>query len=150
LNQYHLAQLNIGKVKGTMESEVMHGFASRLDELNALAEAHAGFVWRLQDESGNATNIHEYEDPFLLVNMSIWKSVESLKDYTYHTMHKDLLKDRKLWFHRMAEMHYVLWWIPAGHIPTVAEGKERLEYFQKNGSSDYAFDFKHPFAPPHS
>ena len=131
-----------------MESEVMYGFASRLEEINALAEAHDGFVWRLQDESGNATNIHEYEDPFLLVNMSVWKSVESLKDYTYYSMHKDLLKDRKLWFHRMEEMHYVLWWIPIGHVPTVAEAKERLAYLQTNGHSEYAFDFKHPYPSP--
>jgi len=126
----------------------MYGFASRLEEINALAEAHAGFVWRLQDESGNATNIHEYEDPFLLVNMSVWKSVESLKDYTYRSIHKDLLKDRKQWFHRMDEMHYVLWWILAGHLPTVAEAKERLEHLQTNGPTDYAFDFKQPYAPP--
>ncbi|MEL6923189.1 MAG: DUF3291 domain-containing protein [Bacteroidota bacterium] len=147
--KYQLAQFNIGTIKDTMDSALMHGFASRLDEINALAEAHEGFVWRLQDESGNATGILEYEDPFQLVNMSVWESVETLKQYTYQSMHRELLRDRKQWFHAMQEMHYVLWWVPTGHRPTVAEAKERLALLQRLGSTAEAFDFKKPFPPPH-
>ena len=145
--QYHLAQLNIAKGKGLIDDPIMAEFVANLDRINALAESHEGFVWRLKSDSGNATDIQAFDDPHLIVNLSVWESVETLKEFTYKTAHVGIMRQRKKWFHHMKEAYYVLWWIPAGHIPSVEEAKERLTLLQKNGSSAEAFDFKHIFKP---
>jgi hypothetical protein len=146
--EYHLAQLNIAKAKGAMESPVMQGFVDRLDEINALADQAPGFIWRLQTEEGNATAIQAFDDPMLLVNISVWESVDALKHYVYRSLHLELLKERDQWFHKMADSHQVLWWLPAGHIPTVAEAKQRLESLRRIGPSEFAFTFARPFPNP--
>lgn len=144
---FHLAQINIATAKYPMEDPRMHGFVSRLDEINALAEGYDGFVWRLQDDSGNATNISISDDPMLIVNMSVWESPESLKNYVYKSVHVEVMRLRKHWFHLMKEAYYVLWWIPAGHIPTVEEAVEKLELLRAHGPTPAAFDFKKVFEP---
>ena len=144
---YHLAQVNIATMKFPLDDPRMEGFVSRLDEINALAESSEGFVWRLKDETGNATNISAFPDPMLIVNMSVWESPETLKNYVYKSMHVEVMRMRKEWFHLMKEAYYVLWWIPAGHEPTVEEAKEKLELLQSRGPSSEAFDFKHVFEP---
>ena len=145
MKKYHLAQLNIGRVLGTMDSEIMHGFASRLDEINAMADAAEGFVWRLQTEEGNATSIHVFDDDMLLINMSVWESIEALHNYTYKTMHAELLRDRKQWFSQLGKPHMVLWWIEAGHIPTTDEAKAKLEMLTQQGATPLAFNFTKRF-----
>ena len=134
-------------MKFPLDDPRMEGFVSRLDEINALAESSEGFVWRLKDETGNATNISAFPDPMLIVNMSVWESPETLKNYVYKSMHVEVMRMRKEWFHLMKEAYYVLWWIPAGHEPTVEEAKEKLELLQSRGPSSEAFDFKHVFEP---
>ena len=145
--QYHLAQLNIARGKGLIDDPIMAEFVANLDRINALAESHEGFIWRLKSDSGNATDIQAFDDPHLIVNLSVWKSVETLKEFTYKTAHVGIMRQRKKWFHHMKEAYYVLWWIPAGHIPSVEEAKERLSLLQKNGPSTDAFDFKQIFKP---
>jgi hypothetical protein len=145
--KYHLAQLNIGRILAPIDSPTMAGFTGRLDEINALADAAPGFVWRLQDEAGNATAYRPYDDEWLLVNMSVWESVETLKAFTYDAPHAGVMRGRRQWFEPHTEMYFVMWWIPAGHIPTVQEAKERLEYLQKHGDTSYAFTFKKTFEP---
>jgi hypothetical protein len=145
MTQYHLAQLNIGRVRGAMDSEIMYGFASRLDEINALADTAEGFVWRLQTEEGNATSLHVFDDDMLLVNMSVWENIETLHAYTYKTLHVELLRDRKDWFVPMDTPHMVLWWIATGHIPTTDEAKEKLETLTQNGATPLAFTFTKRF-----
>lgn len=145
--QYHLAQLNIGRIRAPLDSPVMSGFVERLDEINALADASPGFVWRLQTASGNATDVRAYDDDMLLVNLSVWKSVESLKHYVYKSSHAELLRGRGQWFEKFDGPYLVLWWIPAGHIPTVQEAKARLEHLKQNGPSRYAFTPKEVFEP---
>ncbi|MCP3973457.1 MAG: DUF3291 domain-containing protein [bacterium] len=149
-NEYHIAQLNIGKTAGPMDSPVMAGFAARLDEINALADAAEGFVWRLQTEDGNATSIHAFEDPLLLVNMSVWESIDALHAYTYRTDHRELLRGRAEWFERYDGPYVVLWWVPAGHTPTVEEAKERLAKLTADGPTPEAFMFSQRFDPPGS
>lgn len=143
---YHLAQVNIGRIRGAMDSEIMYGFASRLDEINALADAADGFIWRLQSDEGDATAIRVFDDDMMLVNMSVWENIESLHTYTYKTLHVELIRDRKEWFSQMSKPHMVLWWIPAGHIPTTDEAKARLELLTENGATPQAFTFAKRFS----
>src|SRR5262245_7860449 len=123
----------------------MQGFVSQLDPINALADASTGFVWRLQSEKGNATDITYNEDPMTLVNMSVWETVEALQRFVYKSHHLGVLRDRAKWFEKPTEPIYALWWIPAGHIPTVAEGRERLEHYRRHGPTPHAFWFQQLF-----
>jgi hypothetical protein len=145
---YHLAQLNIGRIRAPVEDPIMDGFMSRLDEINAVAEGTPGFVWRLQTDEGNATSIHAFDDPMLLVNMSVWESVAALHAFTYRSDHRELLRVRADWFDRFEGPFQVLWWVPAGHIPSVEEAKERLELLTAEGPTEEAFTFANRFPAP--
>ena len=147
--QYHLAQMNIARAVDDMESETMAGFVARLEEINALADSSPGFVWRLQDGAGDATNIQAFSDPDLLVNMSVWEDLESLQNYVYKSAHVELLKNKAAWFEKLTDVSQVLWWVPAGEIPTVFEGKARLQHLQDYGVTGSAFTFTKPFPPGH-
>jgi hypothetical protein len=149
MTQFHLAQINIAKARDTMDSETMKGFADRLDEINAIADKASGFVWRLQTQNGDATSIQAFTDPNLLVNMSVWEDVDSLKKYVYKSSHVELVRDRDAWFSKIRQAHQTLWWIPAGHIPTVEEGKARLQHIEEKGPTEHAFSFAKPFDVPH-
>ncbi|GJM35626.1 MAG: hypothetical protein DHS20C18_46270 [Saprospiraceae bacterium] len=143
MNHQHLAQINISKMKFSIDSPKMQGFILNLDRINALADAQPGFVWRLKGETNNATEIQVFDDTQFIINMSVWTSVETLKEYVFRTAHVEIMRQRRQWFKLMDEANYVLWWIPAGHIPTLQEAKEKLEYLRKNGPSAEAFDFKY-------
>ena len=146
--EYHIAQINIGRVKAPLEDPVMAGFLSRLDEINALADRSPGFVWRLQTSEGNATYFRPYEhDDRILLNMSVWESVEALQHYVYDTMHAELLRQRRDWFERFAGVYVALWWVPAGHIPGIDEAKKRLAHLETHGPTEFAFTFKQIFPP---
>jgi len=149
MKDFHLAQINIAQAKDSMESETMGGFVERLDEINALADNSAGFVWRLQTEQGDATSIKAFEDPMLIVNMSVWEDVESLKHFVYRSAHVDLIRDRDAWFNKIQISHQALWWVPVSHIPSLTEGKERLALLQEQGPNSEAFTFARPFPRPH-
>jgi hypothetical protein len=139
----YLAQLNIAHAIAPMDSNIMADFVNNTDRINALAEKSPGFIWRLTDEeNNNAYSIQVFDNPALLTNMSVWKDRESLFNYVYSSDHVEIFKRKKEWFANLKAMHMVLWYIDEGHIPTLAEGKERLEYLQKYGESEYAFTFK--------
>jgi hypothetical protein len=138
---HHLAQINIGRLIAPVDDPKIAEFVAQLDPVNALAATAPGFVWRLQSSSGNATDIVYSDDPFVIVNMSVWESVEALRDFVYKTNHLDVLRDRAKWFEKMEKAHYCLWWIPSTHIPTVAEGRERLEHYQLHGATPFSFWF---------
>jgi heme-degrading monooxygenase HmoA len=148
IDRYHLAQINVARAKADMESAVMQGFVSRLEEINTLADSSPGFVWRLQDECGDATSILVFDEPLLLVNMSVWESLEALKNYVYQSLHVEVLRNRNAWFNAMKETHLALWWIPAGHLPTTAEAKRKLEHIRQHGPTAEAFTFGKPYAAP--
>jgi hypothetical protein len=148
MTNYHLAQINIGRMLGPIESETMAGFVARLDEINALAEGTPGFVWRLKTEDGDATAIRPYEDERIIVNMSVWESVEALHEYAYRSAHVEVMRRRREWFSRMTESYMVLWWVPAGHRPTVAEAVARLEMLRASGPTPAAFTFRERFPAP--
>lgn len=145
---FHLAQVNIGIAKGEMDSEMMKVFADNLDPINAIAESSAGFVWRLKDDAGNATDIAFSGNPKELVNMSVWESVETLKHFMFKTHHIDFLKRKKEWFETPTQANYVLWWVPVGHIPTIEEAKQKLDLIRQNSETTEAFSFKKVFAAP--
>jgi hypothetical protein len=142
--EFHLVQLNIGLAKGSMDGPVMAGFAAELDRINALADAAPGFVWRLQTEDGDATAIRPYEDERMMVNMSVWESIEELRRFVYTTGHTGVMRRRKLWFEKL-ETYLVLWWVPAGHEPTIDEAKERLAHLADHGPTPHAFTFRASF-----
>jgi hypothetical protein len=148
MSAYQLAQLNIGIIKGPMDSPVMADFAANLDRINALAESTPGFVWRLQTEEGNATAIRPFENENLLLNMSVWRDVESLGKYVYHSAHVEIMRRRREWFERMDEAFLVLWWVPQGHRPSVTEAVARLELLRTKGPTAEAFTFRHAFPAP--
>ena len=148
MNKYHLAQINIAYSRGARDEEIMQGFIDRLDEINAIADSSPGFVWRLQTEEGDATAIQAFDDPMMLVNVSVWEDIDSLKNFVYKSAHVELIQDREAWFKKIQESHQALWWIPEGHVPSVEEAREKLEYLQANGASEVAFTFSKSFAPP--
>jgi Domain of unknown function (DUF3291) len=148
MSSYELAQLNIGIIKGPMDSPVMAEFSANLERINALAERSPGFVWRLQTEDGDATAIRPFEDENMLVNMSVWRDVESLNKYVYSSAHVEVMRRRKQWFERMSEAYLVLWWVPRGHRPSVTEAIAKLEALRTQGPSAQAFTFRQAFPPP--
>jgi Domain of unknown function (DUF3291) len=143
--QYHLAQVNIGKILAPMDSPLMSEFKNNLDRINALAEASEGFIWRLKDDNNNATSIKVFEDDFMLINMSVWKDIDALYKYVYESAHMEYLKNRKAWFERLTEKYMALWWIPGDHIPTPSEAIERINHIRQNGDTAFAFGFKKRF-----
>ncbi len=145
---YHLAQLNIGRLLAPLDSPQLAGFVARLADINARADAAPGFVWRLQTEDGDATAFRPYEDERILMNMSVWESFESLREFVYRTAHVEVMRQRRGWFESLAEAYLVLWWVPAGHRPTVNEAKDRLEHLRQHGESAHAFSFRRPFPAP--
>ena len=145
---YHLAQVNIGRVVAPMDSPEMAGFVSQLQPINALADRSPGFVSRLQTASRNATEILPYDDPRININMSVWESVETLKDFVYKSAHIAPLRDRLKWFEKPVEAHMAMWWIPAGHIPSIQEAKDRIQYRRTHGDTVVAFAFANPFPSP--
>ena len=143
----HLAQLNIGRTKAPLHSELLSEFVAALEPVNALADSSQGFVWRLQTDEGDATSIRAFEDELMIVNMSVWESAEALWDFVYSGDHLAYMRRRREWFERI-ESHMVLWWVPAGHIPSVDEALDRLEHLRANGPSERAFTFKQRFPAP--
>jgi hypothetical protein len=141
MDDFHLAQINIARLIAPIDDPLIASFVSELDAINALAEASPGFVWRLKSAEGNATDVPYNDDPFVIANMSVWTSVEALKNYTYNSRHLEIFKQRRSWFEKGDKPNYCLWWIPAGHIPTVAEGRERLEHYQQHGATPHSFWF---------
>jgi hypothetical protein len=145
---YQLAQINIARGNAPLDSPVMRDFVELLDTVNALAEATPGFVWRLKTDERDATSVRAYDDPLMIVNMSVWSGIEALREYVYRSSHAHAFRRRKEWFAHMTTPSLALWWIPVGHIPTVDEGKVRLDMLETEGATPHAFTFKAAFAPP--
>ncbi len=144
---FELAQLNVGRMLAPIESPEIAGFVAQLEPINRLADASPGFIWRLQSDTGNATDIRPTEDDLFLINMSVWSSIEALRAFTYSTAHVEVLRQRREWFERLATAHLVLWWVPVGHRPTVEEALDRLERLRRDGPTPAAFTFRTPFEP---
>ena len=138
----HIAQLNIGRFRYPTDDPRMSTFMTNLDRINALAERSEGFIWRLKDESNNATAIRPASDPNMAVNLSVWESVEALERFVWATVHKQFYNRKGDWFEKSGS-HFVMWPIPAGHVPDVEEAMARLAHLTAHGDSDFAFGWSH-------
>jgi hypothetical protein len=143
MSAMHVAQLNIGRFLYPTGDPRMAGFMDNLDLINALAERSEGFVWRLKDDAGNATAIRPFPDPEMAVNLSVWETVEALEKFVWNTVHARFYNGKGAWFQKMTTPHFVMWFVPAGHIPGLEEAKSRLEGLTRNGDSDEAFGWEH-------
>ena len=139
----HLAQLNIGRFRFPTNDPRMAEFMNNLDRVNAIADRSEGFVWRLKDDSNNATAIRPFADPDMAVNLTVWASVEALEKFVWTTVHSRFYSAKASWFEKMATPHFVMWTIPAGHIPSLEEAKARLEHLTTHGDCDHAFCWSH-------
>src|ERR1700731_3800104 len=145
---YRLAQVNIGRMLAPLSDPLMAGFVAELDSINALADSSPGFVWRLQTSEGNATSLRPYEDDLILVNLSLWASLEQYAAFVYKSRHRQVMQQRHQWFQRFDGPYTTLWWVLPNHIPTAEEAKERLEFLRIHGETAYAFSLKKSFAMP--
>jgi len=143
----HLAQLNVGRLRAPIDDPMIDDFRRSLARVNSLAEASPGFVWRLQDESGDATSIKPFGDELEIINLTVWESIEALADFTYRSSHVELLRRRREFFEPPDQPILCLWWAPEGTVPTVEEAISRLDYLRSHGPSPRAFTFRHRFGP---
>jgi hypothetical protein len=149
MNNYQIAQINIARMHGvSINDHIMQEFVDNLDKVNDLAENSEGFIWRLKDENNNATGINPYGDEQILVNVSVWESIEALEKYVYKTFHTDFLRRRKEWFQNFGKVSTAMWWIKKDEFPTIEEAVSKLDYLQQNGASETVFDSKKRFPPP--
>lgn len=147
MQQYQLAQINIARMKGVnIEDPIMKEFVDNLDRINALAEGSEGFIWRLKDDNNNATAFNPYDDEQIIINVSVWESIEALEQFVYRSLHTDFLKRRREWFQQFGKAYTAMWWIPAGVYPTIAEAAQKLADLQENGASAAVFDFRNKYS----
>jgi hypothetical protein len=147
---FHLAQINVARFRAPIADPVNADFVAALEAVNATAESQPGFVWRLVGDGGDATDVRAFDDPDMLVNLSVWTDPDALRAFVYDNLdHRRVMLRRREWFDRI-ETHMALWWVPAGATPTAAEGRARLEHLAAHGPSGDAFGFStlHPAPEP--
>lgn len=146
-NRYQLAQANVGRLRAPLHDASLADFIAQLDHINAIADQAPGFVWRLKSDSGNATDIRAFDDERVLINLSVWETLSALQRYAYDGPHAVVLRRRHEWFEKL-NVYVVLWWLPAGTLPTVEAAQERLTYLTHHGPTPYAFTFARAFPAP--
>lgn len=147
--QFHLAQVNTATLRAPLDDPSMADFVAQIQHINAIADADPGFVWRLRSEGGeDATSIRAFDDQRILITLTVWRSFDALSTYVYRGAHGAIMRDRRRWFERSDQPILALWWIPAGHHPTVEEAKQRLDYLRQNGPTPHAFSFGKTFPCP--
>jgi len=148
MSGFHLAQINVGRLRAPVDHPMIADFKNNLDRINALADGLPGFVWRLKGEGDNATDIQpKPDDPLFAINMSVWSDLDALAGFVYRSGHVEIMRRRREWFEAM-EVYMTLWWVPAGHTPTVEEGMAKLAVLEALGPTPDAFTFKVPFPAP--
>jgi hypothetical protein len=148
MSQFHLAEINIGRLRAAVDDPMIADFVANLERINALADAAPGFVWRLTGEGGDATDIRpDADDELMAVNMSVWESPQALGAFVYRSDHQPIMRRRAEWFEKL-ELYMALWWVPAGHTPSVAEGMSRIDTLRRLGSTADAFTFRTIYPAP--
>lgn len=145
--RFHLAQINIATFRKPVDAPDNADFFDNIDRINQIADTSPGFVWRLVGDGGDATDIRVFDDPQTLVNMSVWEGMAELGAFVYRSGHLDIMRRRAEWFDDM-EAHMVLWWIPAGEVPTIADARHRLDLLAEHGPTPDAFTFRQSFPAP--
>jgi hypothetical protein len=144
MSNFELAQLNIAYLKAPIDSPTLADFVANLDRINLLADASDGFRWRLQTDEGHATSLRPFGDD-VIVNMSVWRDLEALREFAYNSAHTEIMKRRREWFAQAPQAYAVLWWVPSGHRPSLSEAADRLEQLRQHGPSPMAFTFGRVF-----
>jgi hypothetical protein len=144
---FHLAQVNIALPREPLTAPLLAGFVAQLEPINALADRSPGFVWRLQTPDGDATAVKAFGDERIIVNMSVWESLEALSAYVYRSDHVAVMRQRRTWFEPM-QLYMALWWVRAGELPSVRDAEERLEHLRAHGPTPRAFTFRQAYPPP--
>ena len=148
MTAYHLAEINVGRLRAPVDDPVIADFAANLDRINALADGLPGFVWRLKGEGNNATDIQPRpDDPLFAINMSVWTDLDALAGFVNRSAHREVMRRRREWFEHM-DFYMTVWWVPAGHTPTIEEGLAKLDLLERLGPTPEAFSFKTPFPAP--
>jgi Domain of unknown function (DUF3291) len=145
---WQIAQVNVALPREPLDAPALAEFVAELEPVNALADSAPGFVWRLQDESGDATSIQAFDDDRLIINMSFWESIEDLWQFVYDGRHLEVMRRQREWMVRLAESHLALWWVPVGHPPDTDEARDRLDHLRAHGPTAHAFTFKQRYLPP--
>jgi len=156
--QFHLAEINLAYMRAPQDDPLLADFVAQLDAINSLADVSPGFVWRYMSDTRDPEQ-RELSDANVLFNMSVWESIEALHAYAYRSNHAKVFASRRKWFDEWKDRvrtvqelgegtpGVALWWVPAGHIPTPDEGKERLRLLGRKGPHPEAFTFKQAFTP---
>lgn len=142
----HLAELNVGRLVAPTDDPRVAEFMSNLDRINGLAERLPGFVWRMKGEGGPNTGNTDAKiagDPRHVPNLTLWESVETLEHFVWNTVHRSFYERRAEWFEVLGSMHFVMWWVPEGHRPSLDEALARLAYREAHGDTDEAFGWRH-------
>ncbi len=145
---YHLAQVNIARLLAPLTDPSMADFVANLAPINTIADRSPGFVWRFQTDDGDATAIRPYDDDRIVINFSVWEDLKALQNYVYRGAHAEIMKRRREWFCRMTDVYIALWWVPAGHRPSLAEAVERMEHLKQQGPTPHAFTMREFYSAP--
>ena len=143
---YQLAQVNVARLRAPIDDPLIADFVAALAPINALAERSPGFVWRLTGDGNDATSLRVFDNDAIIVNLSVWESVESLYAFAHDSEHVAFFRRRREWFERMSTPAVAMWWVPSGHIPTTEEARAKLEHLERHGPTPQAFTFKQRFA----
>jgi hypothetical protein len=139
---HHLAELNIGRLLAPIDDPRVAEFMGALDQVNGLGKRMPGFVWMMEGSGAPGTGNTENciaGDPQSVANLTVWTDIASLEQFVWNTVHRQFYQRRAAWFEVLDAMHFVMWWVPQGHRPTLKEGLERLEHLRANGASEQAF-----------
>ncbi|UWR01050.1 DUF3291 domain-containing protein [Rhodobacteraceae bacterium S2214] len=142
----HLAELNVGRLVAPTDDPRVADFMNNLDRINGLGKRMPGFVWMMEGSgepgTGN-TDVKLDGDPLFVANLTVWEDYDSLKTFVYQTLHKKFMDRKAEWFEALADKHFVMWWVPVGHTPTIDEALARLDHLKQHGDSDHAFGWSH-------
>ena len=152
MSRFELAQVNIALLRAPLDSPVLADFVANLEPVNALADGTPGFVWRLIGEGNDATSVQGFAADAtasgVIVNLSVWSSVQALADFVFNGLHIEVMRRRREWFERMETAYAALWWVPAGERPTVSEAERRVAHLRSHGPTPTAFTLARPFPGP--
>ena len=146
--RHNIAQYNIARLLAPLDDPLLADFVRDLDRINGLGDASPGFVWRLKTADGTSTSVRIRGDERLIVNYTVWSSIEALHEFTFRSAHVEVYRRRREWFELLETPFAVLWWIPSGHVPDIPEAEARLDHLIEHGPTAHAFTFKQRFPAP--
>ncbi len=136
---HHLAELNVGRLLTAPDDPLVDEFMRNIDRINGLGKRMPGFVWMMESEGAEGNTGTKIDgDERYVPNLTVWEDVASLETFVWGTVHKQFYERRREWFEKL-EMHFVMWWVPVGHNPTLEDALKRLDARREHGDSENAF-----------